>query len=105
MANEWAAMAMVPRGATMRVLTTYAPPISMCCSPIGAPILNAVLIVSCLGLNARQVFSLLTPHSSLLDNNPSIFDLASRKYIISPAVISMASPVPTAAPMTPISST
>ena len=69
MASEWAAMAMVPKGATMRVLTTYAPPISMCCNPIGAPILKAVLTVSDFGLNDPG-----------RPTKASIFDFTNRKY-------------------------
>ena len=49
MASEWAAMAIVPNGATIRVLMICADPISMCWRPIGAPILKAVLTVSDFG--------------------------------------------------------
>ena len=90
MASEWAAMATVPNGATIRVLTTCAEPINKCCSPIGAPILKAVPTVFAFGLKEPE-----RPTSE------SICDFTNKNQSIRPAVISMATPVPIAAPITP----
>ena len=84
-------MAIVPRGATISVLTIWADPISRCCNPMGAPILKAVPTVSAFGLNEPG-----------RPRNDNIGDFANRKYSIRIAVISSAHPVPMAAPTTPI---
>ena len=51
MAKVLAAIEMLPSGATMAVLTIWAPPISICCRPMGAPILSAVPTQSAVGRN------------------------------------------------------
>ena len=85
-----AAIEMLPSGATMEVLTICAPPIRICCRPIGAPILNAVLTQSAVGRNRPG-----------LRRSASWGERTSSDQAISDADTSMAQSVPSAAPGPP----
>ena len=90
MANELAAMAMIPSGATITVVAICAPQMAMCSNPIGREMRKALLSVSFRGRKLPR-----SPDSL------SMGERRQRYHIIPPAVMSSASTVPNIAPSTP----
>ena len=90
MANELAAMATMPSGATTTVVAICAPQMAMCSNPIGNEIRKDLRNVSRLGRK--------------LPRSPTNFSMGERRHryhIIPPAVTSSANTVPNIAPFTP----
>ena len=94
MAKELAAMAMVPRGATITVLMTYAPLVMMFCSHMGPEMPKAALRCSRSGIHELLSCSMLSSGHT-----------TNRYQMANACVIMVASPVPIAAPFTPMSRT
>mgnify|MGYP006914992354 CR=1 FL=1 len=90
MANELAAMATMPSGATITVVIICAPQMAICSNPIGREMRTAWRSVSFQGRK------LPCPPDSL-----SMDERRQRYHIIPPAVISSANTVPNTAPSTP----
>ena len=91
MANEFAAMETAPSGATMTVLAMCAPRIMTFCTHIGPVMPKAFLRHRAVGRKDPLSFTMA-----------SSLERTSRKYSIATAVTASASPVPSAAPRTPI---
>ena len=91
MPNELAAMANVPNGAMMMVVTIYADVMMVCCMPIGRPMCRARRTTCHVG--RKRPRSILRLRSLLRKHN---------MYIVIEAATNSAEAVPMAAPTTPI---
>ena len=90
MANELAAMAVMPRGATITVVAICAPQMAMCSNPIGREIRTALRRVSFRGRKLPR-----SPDSL------SMGERRQRYHIIPTVVTNSANTVPNIAPFTP----
>ena len=90
MANELAAMAAIPSGATITVVMICAPQMAICSNPIGREIRTALRSVSFRGRKPP-----CSPDSL------SMGERRQRYHIIPPAVMNSANTVPNIAPSTP----